>query len=372
MEQFRFNNLLLFSKKFKENNLVLENLLITNIPDLSQYLWVFNLNIDRNKIMEINKKLLPPKLDMLEVNNNLISDVIYDDMPETLTVLHLMANNLTKFDGSLFVNLLDLNISYNDITHFKFPPNIVTLDLSNNSLTELDDPCINIEEIDFSHNQIIKFPKIIDTKLKNIFFNNNSIEDLPIFPKSMILIKGAFNIIKKILNLPSELNHLDLDSNEINSIECPLPKNLNVFDLSNNLLEKLPEFPESIEKIFVISNKLTELNNIPNSVKILNCKNNNIQNIPHDLLNRKSLLLIHEENENFKKNMHRQFIDDPSDDEELAHLFRNDSPHRFPNYGRYPEFDRPKYNWYNSVVNSRTSSNNPNYISFSNKKHIIL
>ncbi len=78
-------------------------------------------------------------------------------------------------------------------------------------------------------------------------------------------------------NLDLELN---LSNLKLTSLKLPFTTVLKELNCDNNLLNSLPNLPDSLIKLSCIENKLTELSNLPFGLNILNCDNNLLTGLP--------------------------------------------------------------------------------------------
>ena len=92
------------------------------------------------------------------------------------------------------------------------------------------------------------------------------------------------NLLKNVENLPTSLEDLNLDGNELTEIDVSVLDNLKTLSLNSNRLTALENFPETLEELHASSNQLTQLNfvNAP-LLKVVNISENNIlriENLP--------------------------------------------------------------------------------------------
>ena len=95
------------------------------------------------------------------------------------------------------------------------------------------------------------------------------------------------NLLTSIENLPSSLEELDVDGNELAELDISNLDNLRVLSARDNRLTMLDHFPETLEELQVAFNQLTQLNFIgANELKTVNLSNNNIlriENLPESV-----------------------------------------------------------------------------------------
>ncbi|QKF94234.1 leucine-rich repeats putative ribonuclease inhibitor-like protein [Fadolivirus algeromassiliense] len=394
--------LLTKSRLTKDSKLLLQCLHLNELPDLSAYTWVYELNLGNNNISKIERSKFPPNLTVLELYQNKLTTISVNDIPEGVTDLSVSSNSITEFDGSLFTNLKKLILSSNDTITFKYPPNITGLDISNNSLRKIDDFPQNLVEIDCSNNFLSMLPKLND-KLTKIDMSHNEISIFPEFPDTTIMISASTNKICEVKKLPSGIEELDLKDNKINTIDCILPPSLTTLNLCDNLLTEMPDLPTNIEDVDISNNRISELKEIPESVRILDVSDNMLTEIPDELKKRPKL----------KFSCHKNLCDDNSDDDEFDYETfwsrgKSSTPinttntsyqqysgtgYKLSDYSSSPQYTtthyyqgRPytSYNFNSSYIdrlrgemssvyaNSKAKKSNPNYVSIRNKKNIIV
>lgn len=410
------DTLLQKSRLTKDSRLLLQCLHLKEMPDLSEFTWVYELNLGNNEISVISKNKFPPRITSLELYQNKLNNIDVDDLPETVTSLNIGLNNITDFDGSKFVNIKKLLINSSSVINFKYPPKIESLDISNNSLHSIDDLPENLTMFDCSNNYLNKLPKL-NGKLEKIDMSHNEIGEFPEFPDSTTIIEATTNKISEVKKLPSGIEELNLKDNKLNVLDCVLPPSLTILNLCDNLLTDMPDLPTNIEEVDVSDNRIGELKTIPDSVKILDISNNMLTEIPDELKKR-----------NIKLSYHKNLLgdsDSESDEFDFETFWSSGSKsheshanqmvlpatpqistpptyqpysgtgykvgentHTVTHYyqGRPYQYPSGSYsgNWNSSYIdrvrtemssvyaNSKARKTNPNYVSIKNKKNIIV
>ena len=129
--------LLKASREKKNIRLYLSNMGLSEIPDLHEFSWIEELNLNNNMIVSIIKDKLPPNLKQLEICNNKLEEISANDLRDSVNRLIVTNNKIKEFKGNAFYNLTDLHIGLNELTDFTFPPKIVNLDVKKNYLIAL-------------------------------------------------------------------------------------------------------------------------------------------------------------------------------------------------------------------------------------------
>lgn len=134
----------------------------------------------------------------------------------------------------------------------------MSLDLSNRNLEKIPyiDPNLCIHTLDLSGNQI--------TEIINL-------------PSGLINLNLSENLIKKVENIPDSVLNLDLWCNKITDI-TGIPTGLKYLNLSNNKIKKVENLSGEIEKLYIYENEITELS--VEILKLINLKEINYYGNP--------------------------------------------------------------------------------------------
>ncbi|OHT13290.1 hypothetical protein TRFO_16615 [Tritrichomonas foetus] len=205
-------------------------------------------------------------------------DLSYNRMkslPLNLTQLYtlfLAYNDFHEFPESLidsistYTSLDSLDISHNELK--SFPVNIekVTclkkLDVSNNNIEYISYLKTSANTVDLLNNKLEVVPRI-PKELTSLFVDRNRIATFDKSFKFLHKLSLGYNKLENIIPTISliSLEFLILPHNLIKEMpnlkECT-PK-LKYFDASWNKLTKFPNFPKTIETIFLSNNRITEL-----------------------------------------------------------------------------------------------------------------
>ncbi|XP_073940022.1 leucine-rich repeat-containing G-protein coupled receptor 5 isoform X3 [Castor canadensis] len=154
---------------------------------------------------------------------------------------------------------------------------LVVLHLHNNRIHSLGKKCFdglyNLETLDLNYNNLDEFPTAIRTlsNLKELGFHSNNIRSIPekAFVGNPSLITMTLNGASQITEFPdltgtANLESLTLTGAQISSLPqtvCDQLLNLQVLDLSYNLLEDLPSFSacQKLQKIDLRHNEIYEI-----------------------------------------------------------------------------------------------------------------
>ena len=82
-----------------------------------------------------------------------------------------------------------------------------------------------------------------------------------------------YNEITQCDNLPQTLEILECGNNYITQLDN-LPPNLIELNCADNQISQLDNLPQSLKKLNCTNNQITQLNNLPQSLELLNCNNN--------------------------------------------------------------------------------------------------
>ena len=304
-----------------QKGLKLNNLNLTEIPDIASLWWVEELDLSSNRITKVDRKMLPDNLKLVLLNHNKISNITADDLPLHVDMLNLQGNEIKCFDGSKFQNLIKLNISENVLTTFYFPPKLVKLDISNNRLEEIDEFPDTLLKFNCEDNMLEDLENI-NNNLLYINISNNRFKELPNLPESVETIIAKDNNIENFWYLPENAVTIDLANNRISDFygfTFEFPSSLKTLNLNDNLLTEFTlELPEGLETLLLKSNRLETLPDIPKSVKVLDISDNCLNKILPELKSRN--ISINYEN-NLMEDSDNEILD--GDGYDLNFLFGN-------------------------------------------------
>ena len=85
--------------------------------------------------------------------------------------------------------------------------------------------------------------------------------------------------LTELPELPNSLKYLYCSNNYLTELPN-LPNLLTELFCFNNNLKELPDLPNSLTHLYCDNNELTELPNLPNSLQILDCHHNNLTELP--------------------------------------------------------------------------------------------
>lgn len=280
------------------------------------------MNLRHLKIINCNLLNIPkmPNILTLDVSNNKLTQLT--NIPPTIVELNVSRNNINTINLDLHMDLKILNLSGNICNTLNLSQNITNLDISNTKFVITNDCIIN---------------KLLDLKILDLdqcLVAQNGFDNLSdsIINMSASYIKTTSNLI--INKLPEKLE----------SLKC----------INSNICEfKFNNFPSSLTKLIIYNNKLTTIPIFSNIMDTLDISNNNllnIQNIPKyvrffDCSGNKNLTLTQEQQQKLKQLdtlMETNITLDESDDFDMfEHMQFN-----MPRYNM-PQFNMPQHNMQN-------------------------
>jgi Leucine-rich repeat (LRR) protein len=179
--------------------------------------------------------------------------------------------------------LAHLNLNFkgiSDLTGIEGFSNLMSLDCSNNRLTEL--------------------PYLPNPYLRQIRCANNRLTSLPLFPESLLFLDVSGNKIRFITGLPRALQELTLNGNplrrlpplpiHLQKLSCvgdslfslpTLPDDITFLDCSDNMLLKLPKMPAQLSKMIFDHNRLFFLPQLPYLLSECSVVGNNLKVLPN-------------------------------------------------------------------------------------------
>jgi len=189
-----------------------------------------------------------------EVENILNKNKMFADKELVFSKIKLNGTIPRRISEYIWVESLDLTgCCLSSLENL--PPNIINLILDDNMLKTLGD---------------------IDTMI----------------PDNVQVLSADNNFIEKIYKLPNKLAILNLSSNSLTNIDCPIPPNLEMIKLSCNSFTEIPILGDGVKEINISSNKLASLKNLSGSVTSLDCSDNTIMKIDEPLPKNLAMLSI--------------------------------------------------------------------------------
>jgi Leucine-rich repeat (LRR) protein len=189
------------------------------------------LNISHNSIEDLT--ITTKKLKSLDCSNNYISRINF--IPDTLEEFYGYNNNLKYFVS--LPNMKYLIIPYNDMCSIPKLPSLVTLNISSNNITKLE----NLEEslisnLNISNNKISEITNIKNTEMKILNITNNNLNRIENLPNSLTTLFCSSNNITT-LKLNDNLKILFCCDNKIRYFDIRQYQNLKNIVIHNNPIE---------------------------------------------------------------------------------------------------------------------------------------
>lgn len=229
---------------------ILRNFNIRVLPDIfnsTEFACVKKIVLKNCSLVSL--KNLPPNVEIIEAGNNKITELLSQEIPNSVNTINMCNNEIRVLDLSESPNIKILNVSFNPLSNIViFPPNVEEIIASST----------NIKSLMYFHN----LNKLRILKLNNNKSHNSSIEDLPDSITELYISQTQTGGIKK---LPKSLEKLIAHNANITEFRMDkFPPNLKELDVYNNHLTELPELPDNMDEIDVSNNNLTTINKIPN------------------------------------------------------------------------------------------------------------
>ncbi|RLV92663.1 hypothetical protein JA1_003019 [Spathaspora sp. JA1] len=261
------------------------------------YLWNSGFN-DFNVVNYFHG--IPPHLKILHLTGNDITSLHGLVIPATLEQLMVTANNITSLEGPNFQDAPNLQVfdaSINAVTELtsriKFNNNLKTFRIPYNRIQNIRDFELpkNLQTLSLSKNLLTQVDNInLPLTLTELFLNGNYIKSLPDYFFSncenltkLSLSDNLIDDLDDLGNLPSSLEELILDNNEIDNNDLTnilsLTKLKYLSMISTGLISiNGNKFPKTLQVLKLDKNELSELINIDfgNNLIKLNLAGNNL------------------------------------------------------------------------------------------------
>ena len=141
---------------------------------------------------------------------------------------------------------------------------------------------VTLVSLDVSDNELKSLPKILPPNLIELRCSNNLIEELPELPNTLSRLVCNENLLTKLPKLPNGLSTLSCNHNKLTRIPA-LPAVLICLDCSHNLINELQEFPKTLIQLNCSDNNLITLPELPGRVEELAINNNRLYEFPESI-----------------------------------------------------------------------------------------
>ena len=240
--------------------------------NFSNLVMLKELNFTGNKIEHFDSaKKGISKLQSLDLSNNKMTSLSLSGL-HRLTYLNAENNNINQLDLRELSVLTNINLSKNKIYNFSYTfPNMETLDLSINKITEFQLPnCHALKELDISDNPLDTFKTFNRCSLNKLKLRKTKVKQLNLRQLNARLLDLSYNCQLKSLNLSE--TYQDLAMRDI--------------DMSHSCLKSVhPLFLKGnhVNRLKLQNNNITHISNkslvIDITVSHLDLSNNHISRI---------------------------------------------------------------------------------------------
>lgn len=233
----------------------------------------------------INQYIMNPKdvLDLTGIRNlGRLPDAIKDfSSIKTLKIINCDIYDLSNIPCNL-ESLIIRNNNLKELNDKDLPKTLVHIDATKNQINDINLQNSNVQNLIVSHNSLsgkLFFPEIMDS----LDVNNSEIKDSELFTN---LCLNQLNIsstkITDINGLPDSIKILKMNRLEIKVI-IKLPPELGELYAQNSSIEHIAidEFPQSLKVIDLYNNKLTIIPKLPSIVSSVDLMSNQLINIPN-------------------------------------------------------------------------------------------
>lgn len=226
-------------EKNRNCDLLIENVDCQMLPQkIKDFVWI-------NKLLLRNVSLIclsnfPCHLVFLEISNNSIQELDASLLPSTLKKMAFTNNDTIDVYG-LKEGLEFLDLSKNKMRkNFKIPNSLIALSLLENRY-------------------FCSIPQYQpECSLIAIEISGTGICDISMIPDSVEIIIANNCCITSISKLPPNLKNLTAQHSNIISIDCPFPEGLEDLDLFDNMLTQIPLLPKTIRSVDISKNMFEE------------------------------------------------------------------------------------------------------------------
>ncbi len=176
-----------------------------------------------------------------------------------------------------------LNLNFkgiSDLTGIEGFTSLITLDCSNNQLTQLPYfPNPYLKQIRCANNRLTSLP-LFPESLLSLDCSGNKIRFITGFPKALVELTLNGNPIRRLSALPIHLQKLSCIGDSLMALPA-LPDDITYLDCSHNMLLKLPKLPTQLSKMIFDNNRLFHLPQLPYLLQECSVIGNNLKLLPH-------------------------------------------------------------------------------------------
>ena len=238
-------------------------LIIKNIYAVIPDMHMFT-ELKHLQLINCNLLELPklPNILTLDISNNKLTQLI--NIPETLIELNATKNNIATVNLISYINLSVLNLSSNTLHSMVLPPNITELNISNTKFVITNGCTINT------------LSRLKKLDIEQCLIAQNGLDNLPdeLTNISASYLKTINSII--INKLPGKLEHLKCINSNIQEFTFPVfPSSLKQLVIYNNKLRSIPMLTCILDILDVSNNMLLNIPVIPDYVRFFDCSGNN-------------------------------------------------------------------------------------------------
>lgn len=234
--------------KGEYNNL--EHRLLESKKNNYEYLDLSYMKLE--KIPELNKNIIN-KIEHLFLNNN--NFIIMPDLSNYINLKTVdINNNKLKNINNMPENILEFSCSNNKISKIVSNDNLIRLNCSNNKLKELSN-FNNLEILECSDNILETLPEL--NNIKKIYCKNNKLTEIKNYNNLLHLTCSNNNIIN-LENLEN-LQELFCDNNN-KLTNLPMLNKLEFLEIQNTNISRLIYFP-NIKEVICKKNQIKQYSN---------------------------------------------------------------------------------------------------------------
>jgi hypothetical protein len=244
---------------------------LINLPESLKHIYLSNTNIKR-----IGN--YPTKIQTITINNARLSEIPDLHHLTRLKQLSLISCEIKKV-GTFGPKIQKINLSNNYLRQMPlFDLDVKYINLSNNRIKSIDnvnyDDYKNLITFDISNNKL-KNININSTSIKNLNVSNNLIDNIQMLPSNIKDLNLARNNLSRELTIPNTVNYLNINYNNITKLNS---NSITIHKLyaKNNRLEKLRiiSYYEVLDTCELSKNMLKELYIDSARIENLNINNN--------------------------------------------------------------------------------------------------
>lgn len=234
---------------------------------------------------------------VIDLSNSNLTSLSSFTFPSQVTSITLDNNFLTTITGlsTTYLTTLSLQnnktLSLSDLSLFTSFTNLTFLYLSNCNISSLTNVPINLVGLDISHNSITDLSPLLDcTSLVELDASNNQITTIDsVLPNTLNDLNISSNLLTSLTGMPTDIMYLDVSYNSGLTSLTDISNLVETIILSGTSVTDFSDLPSSIQSIIHDELSLINVDTIPFNSTTITIQSQKASNFEMDQFDSKTL-----------------------------------------------------------------------------------